>query len=69
MDGWCYGVHGQNNKRALNSIVNDRKFIDEALPTFLTEIESTINSRPLKAASDKINDLKPVTLNHLLIGK
>ena len=56
-------------KKALNSIVSDRKFIDEAFPTFLTEIESIINSRPLKAASDNINDLKPVTPNHLLIGK
>ena len=56
-------------KKALNSIVSDRKFIDEALPTFLTEIESIINSCPLKAASDNINDLKPVTPNHQLIGK
>ena len=56
-------------KKALSSIVSDRKFVDEALPTFLTEIESIINSRPLKAASDNINDLKLVTPNHLLIGK
>ena len=56
-------------KKALKSIVSDRIFTDEALSTFLTEVESIINSRPLTAASDDINDLEPITPNHFLIGK
>ena len=56
-------------KRTLKSIVRDRIFTDEALCTFLTEVESIINSRPLTAASNDINDLGPITPNHLLIYK
>ena len=37
-------------KKALKSIVRDR--------TFLTKVESIINSRPLAAVSDNINDLE-----------
>ena len=44
-------------------------FTDEALSTFLTEVKSVINSHNLTAASDGINNLEPVTPNHLLIGK
>ena len=56
-------------KKALKLIIRDRMFTDEALSTFVTEVESIINSLPLTAASDDINDLEPVTLYHLLIGK
>ena len=56
-------------KKALKSSVRDKIFTDEALSAFLTEVESIINSRPLAAASDDINDLEPTTPNHLLIGK
>ena len=47
----------------------DKVFTDEALFTFLTEVESIVNSRPLTAASDDINNLEAITPNHLLIGK
>ena len=43
-------------KKALKLIVRDRIFIDEALSSFFTKVESIINSRPL-TASDDINDL------------
>ena len=56
-------------KKALKSIVRDRIFTDEALSTFLTEVESIINIGPLIAASDEFNNLELITQYHLLIGK
>ena len=55
-------------KKALKTIVKDRLFTEEALSTFLTEVESIINSRPFTPASDDIDDLEPITPNHLLLG-
>ena len=69
MDGWCYGIHGQSTKEVLKSIIRDRIFTDESFSTFLTDVKRIINSHPLTAASDDINDLEPITLNHLLIVK
>ena len=54
-------------KRASKSVVTDRIFTDEAMTPLLTEVESIINSRPLTAVSDGINDLDPITPNHLLM--
>ena len=54
-------------KKALKAIVKDRLFTEEPLSTFLTEVESIINSRPLTPASDDIDDLEPITPNHLLL--
>ena len=42
---------------------------DEVLSTFLTEVESIINSPFLTAASDDNNYLELITPNHSLIGK
>ena len=42
-------------------------FSAEALSTFLTQVESIMNSRPLTATSDGINDLELITLYHLSI--
>ena len=42
-------------------------FAVEALSTFLTEVESIMNSRPLPATSDGINDLELITPYHLSI--
>ena len=56
-------------KRALKTIVKNRLFTEEALSTFLIEVESIINSRPLTPASDDIDDLEPITPNHLLLGR
>ena len=55
-------------KRALKAIVRDRLFTDEALYTFLCEIESILNHRPLTAVSDDINDYDSLTPNHYLTG-
>ena len=56
-------------KKALKTTVNDRLFTEKALSTFLTEVESIINSRFLTSASDDIDDLAPITPNHLLFGR
>ena len=41
----------------------------EALVTFLTEIEATLNSRPLTQISDDINDFNVLTSNYFILGK
>ncbi|XP_071832390.1 uncharacterized protein [Apostichopus japonicus] len=42
---------------------------DEQLHTFLCEVETIINSRPLTKVSDNPNDLDVITPNHLLLLK
>ena len=56
-------------KHALKAITLDRVFTDEALYTFLCEIECIINQHPLTAISDDVNDIDILTPNHFLIGE
>ena len=56
-------------KRTLKAITNDRIFKEESLRTYLVEVESILNSRPLTSLSDDIEDLEPLTPNHFIIGK
>ena len=56
-------------KRALKTVTNDRLMYEEVLRTFLVEVESTLNSRPLTSISDDYNDLQVLTLNQFLTGK
>ena len=70
MERWYNGDQGQNNKKTRKSQLSEIEyFSDEAFSTFLAEEESMINSHPFRAATDDINDLKPITSNRLLIGK
>ena len=39
------------------------------LATYLTEIESLINGRPLIPISDDVNDMDALTPNHSLLGR
>lgn len=55
-------------KTALKTITTDRVFTEEVLSTFLCEVESIINSRPLTSVSDDINDFNVLTPNHFVIG-
>ena len=55
-------------KRCLKAVVKDRLLHKDALHMLLSEIESTVNSRPLTSVSDDIDDLEPLTPNHFLIG-
>ena len=43
-------------KRALKAVIKEITFTDDALYTIMTELESTVNSRPLINVSDNIDD-------------
>ena len=55
-------------KRALRAISSERVFTVESLRTYLCEVESILNKRPLTPVSDDINDFEAITPDHLLIG-
>ena len=56
-------------KTALKVILKGRLVDDFSLATIFTDIESIMNSRPLIAISDDINDLEALTQNHFLLGR
>ena len=56
-------------KRALKTVVQDRLFTQEALSTFLCEVESMLNTRPITPVSDDPNDLEALTPNHIIMGR
>ena len=55
-------------KRALKIITLDRIFTEEALCTFLCEVESLLNNRPVTPSRDDINDYEALTPNHLMLS-
>ena len=55
-------------KRSLKFITRDRAFREESLYTFLCEVESIINNRPLTPTSDSISDFEALTPNHFFLG-
>ena len=59
----------QTVKMSLRAILNDRMVDDFTLYMMLTEVESIVNSRPLTAQSDDVNDLECLTPNHFLLGR
>ena len=56
-------------RRVMNAIICEqlKPLIDELLSTFLCEVESILNSRPLTRLTDDLNDVRPLTHNHLLL--
>jgi len=56
-------------KRALKTVTKNRPVYEENLITFLTEVEATLNSRPLTSLSDDSNDFNVITPNNFIIGK
>lgn len=56
-------------KAALNTVLKDQAPKEEVLLTTLTEIEHSINSRPLTHVSIDPRDREALTPNHFLIGK
>ncbi|XP_066500465.1 uncharacterized protein [Hoplias malabaricus] len=56
-------------RKVLNSVVRQQLLDDEGLQTFLCEVESIINGRPITTNTDDPSDLEPLTPNHLLLLK
>ena len=55
-------------KRILKAITSDRLFTEQALHTFICEVQSILNNRPMKPSSEVINDYELVTPSHILRG-
>ena len=55
-------------KRCLTDITKDRPMTFGALVTFVTEIETTLNSRPLTQTSEGINDFNLLSPNLFDLG-
>ncbi len=56
-------------RRILNSLLKEQTVNDDCLLTIMCEVESIINGRPLTTVSDDVNDVEPLTPNHLLLLK
>ena len=56
-------------KRSIKTITFDQIFTEEALYTFLCEIQFIVNQRPLTAISDDIRNYEGLTPNHFIIGE
>ena len=56
-------------KVALSAVLNERSPPEEVLHTLLTEVEHTVNSRPLTHLSVDPEDQESLTPNHFLIGR
>jgi len=52
-------------RRILYSLVGERLLNDEALPTFLVEVEKILNERPITPMSSDPQDLEALTPNHI----
>ena len=79
--GWIfsppYGSHHggvwekciRTTRKTLNALLKQQTLNDEALVTFMCEVESIINGRPIAKVSEDLRDLEPPTPNHLLLFK
>ena len=55
-------------KRTLKAITRYRLFTEEAIHTFICEVESILNNQPITSSSNDINDYEALTPNHNLFG-
>ena len=59
-------------RKVLSGLIDtsiSHKMSDEILETILCEAECIVNSRPLTKVSEDINDLSPLTPNHILMSR
>ena len=69
MDEWCHGSYSKNNKETFKYLITrNHLFNKEKWYTYLSEIGSIINSRPLTFLSEDINDFEALTPNYFLTG-
>ena len=59
----------QSAKKALKAVVGKRCVNDEMLLTFMAEVESLMNGRPLTHVSTDYRDEEALTPNHFLLGR
>jgi len=59
----------QSAKRALKAVAGKQCVNDETLLTFMAEVESLLNGRPLTHVSTDHRDEEALTPNHLLLGR
>ena len=53
-------------KKVLYSVLKEQTLDDDALHTALCEVEAILNDRPITTVTNDLNDLEPLTPNHLL---
>ena len=68
MAGSCESIV-ENTKRCLTFITKDRPISEEALVTFLTEVDATLNSRPLTQILMDISYFNILILVHFIFTK
>lgn len=56
-------------KRVLNSVLRQQTLDDDGFHTVMCEVEAILNDRPITKLTDDLNDLEPLTPNHLLLLK
>jgi hypothetical protein len=58
-------------RKILSALVHEHagRLNDESLRTLLCEVENIINSRPLTTLSDNVDDVEPLTPNHMLMPR
>ena len=56
-------------KKVPRIVKHDRPMSVDSLSTFITEIDSVLNSRPLTSVTDDPNDYKVLTPNHFILGR
>lgn len=56
-------------RKVLTSVLHQQTLTDEVLVTVLCEAEAILNDRPLTKVSQDLDDLEPLTPNHLLTLK
>ncbi|GFU96466.1 integrase catalytic domain-containing protein [Trichonephila clavipes] len=64
---WEAGI--KSTEYHLKRVVGETKLTYEEFETFLTQIQSCLNSRPLTPISNDPNDLSALTPGHFIIGK
>ena len=57
----------RTTRKLMNSLMKEQTMPDESLSTLMCLVESIINGRPITTVSDDVNDMEPLTPNHLLL--